>query len=92
MLTTYKQNSFPFFGGDKMGRADIMLMPFAARFPVLSHYRGFEIPEEEDYQDSQTRLKACKEQQSVINSCDIDKAIMVYQSFADASANVRSKI
>ena len=93
MLMTYKQNSSPFFGGDKMGMADIMLIPFAARFPVLSHYRGFEIPEEEGYKDLQAWLKACKEQQSVIKtSCDIDKAIMVYQSYADGSANVRSKI
>nr|XP_022338248.1 glutathione S-transferase U21-like [Crassostrea virginica] len=93
MLMTYKQNSSPFFGGDKMGMADIMLIPFAARFPVLSHYRGFEIPEEEGYKDFQEWLKACKEQQSVIKtSCDIDKAIMVYQSYADGSANVRSKI
>lgn len=92
-LLTYKPDSTPFFGGDKLGMADIMLVPFAMRFPVLSHYRGFAIPETGDYESFHRWVKACKEQTSVIKTtCDIDQAIMVYQSYADGTANVRSKI
>ena len=80
MLTTYKQNSFPFFGGDKMGRADIMLILFAARFPVLSHYRGFEIPEEEDYQDFQTRLSIGKHPLIIISKLPRSEGFPFLQS------------
>ena len=87
--STCKKYSSPFFGGDKMDMADIMLILFATRFQILSQYRSFKIPEEE------ALLKACKEQRSVIkSSCDIDKANLVYfyQSYAKGFENVRKKM
>lgn len=92
-LMEYKSESSTYFGGDKLGMADIMLLPFALRFPVLRHYRGFEIPMNDNYKNFHKWITACKEQPSVVKSSgDVDKAIMVYQSYAEGTTKVRSKI
>ena len=46
LFEDYDQTS-PFFGGDSLNMVDIMLAPFAYRYQVvLSHFRGFVIPED----------------------------------------------
>ncbi|XP_062583696.1 uncharacterized protein LOC134245435 [Saccostrea cucullata] len=92
-LMEFKSDSSTFFGGDRLGMADIMLVPFALRFPVLKHHRGFEVPQGGNFKSFHKWMSACKEQPSIVKSSrDIDKAIMVYQSYADGTAKVRSKI
>ncbi|CAC5386720.1 GST [Mytilus coruscus] len=92
-LMEFKSDSYPFFGGDKLAMPDIMLAPFAMRFPVLQHHRGFQIPDTEEYKAVHKWINACQNQPSVMQStCDTDKSIMIYASYADGTAAVRSKL
>nr|UEP55617.1 glutathione S-transferase tau [Mytilus galloprovincialis] len=92
-LMDFKSDSSTFFGGDKLSMPDIMLAPFAMRFPVLQHHRGFQIPDTEEYKAVHKWINACQNQPSVMKStCDTDKSIMIYASYADGTAAVRSKL
>lgn len=41
--------SGPFFQGKELGYVDIMFAPWASRMYILEHYRGFKIPQTEEY-------------------------------------------
>lgn len=93
LLMKFKNDSDTFFSGEYFGMADIMLAPFAMRFPVLEYHRGFTIPKTDEYKSVNRWLDACRVRPSVVKTLPEDrKNIMIYQSYADGSAAVRSKL
>ena len=46
-LTNYYHG--PFFSGEEISVSDVLMAPYFARLCVLKHYRGFEIPQDEEY-------------------------------------------
>lgn len=61
ILFIYKLDLILFFGGNKLGMVDIMLVFFVMWFFVLSYYRGFVILEMRDYESFYRWMKVCKE-------------------------------
>ncbi|KAK3095900.1 hypothetical protein FSP39_020537 [Pinctada imbricata] len=91
-LMTMKITDGPYLMGQEFGMADIMLVPFTVRFPVLEFYRGFKIPSEEEFSVLREWIKASHDRKHVKDTApDKRRIIEVYKSYADGTANVRSK-
>ena len=81
----------PFFQGEKLGFVDIMLAPYAVRFYILNHYRGFELPQSGAFERFHKWLEALKNAPAVKTTLQDDtKLLAVYQRYADGSA--KSKV
>ena len=79
----------PFFCGDHLSHVDVALLPWAQRFYILEHYRGFVIPPEMTKYHSW--LQACRDLPSVSGTTpDVDEYLAHIGRYADASA--RSKV
>ena len=77
----------PFFMGKEFGLVDIMLAPHVERFPVLEHYRGFTIPDTEDFKRFHLWWKTVQEVPS-FQRAKINPDIMIsgYKKYADNMA------
>ena len=84
--------SVPFFGGNSLNMADIMLAPFAYRYQiVLSHFRNFVMPHEgvlKHYHIWYQRL--CSHHSFTATLPDNDKLIQSYVRYAEDT--VQSKV
>uniref|UniRef100_A0A7S1SV85 Glutathione transferase n=1 Tax=Tetraselmis chuii TaxID=63592 RepID=A0A7S1SV85_9CHLO len=79
----------PFARGDRLSVVDVALLPWAQRFYILEHYRGFEIPPEMERYHAW--LAACRALPPVANSTpDHDEYLKHIGRYADSSA--RSKV
>ncbi|XP_071104596.1 uncharacterized protein [Haliotis cracherodii] len=77
----------PFFGGPSFGLVDIMLVPFGIRFEILNHYRGFTVPQTEEFARFNRWLAACEGQDSVKATLSTkEKYIAVYKRYENNSA------
>eukprot|EP01137_Pigoraptor_chileana_P013357 Opistho-2@66775 len=45
----YERTTGPFFLGSEASLADVLLFPWIFRLPVLTHYRGYEVPNTPEY-------------------------------------------
>ena len=92
-LMNMKFDGGPYLLGNTFGMPDILLVPFTMRFPVLEHYRGFTVPDSEDFNTFREWMTASHNNRHVVATTpSADKAIKVYESYADGTAKVRSKI
>ena len=74
----------PYFAGKSFGMIDIMLVPYTLRFFILKYYRGFEIPETEDYSKLRKWMEACHRHEWVsATQPDSDALIKEYKRYAD---------
>lgn len=81
----------PFFQGEKLGYVDIMLAPYGARFFILKHYRGFEVPKREEFERFHVWWQAVRNAPAVkVTLQDDSKLLDIYQRYADGSA--KSKV
>ncbi|XP_078346836.1 uncharacterized protein LOC144632109 [Oculina patagonica] len=81
----------PFFQGEKIGYVDIMLAPYGARFFILKHYRGFEVPNSEEFERFHVWWEAVRNVPAVkVTLQDDSKLLDIYQRYADGSA--KSKV
>mmetsp|Transcript_28799 Transcript_28799/g.81126 ORF Transcript_28799/g.81126 Transcript_28799/m.81126 type:complete len:287 (+) Transcript_28799:111-971(+) len=79
----------PFFFGDSLSSVDIALLPWAQRFYILEHHRGFVIPPE--MRKYHQWLAACRALSCVsVTTPDTDEYLQHIGRYADASA--RSKV
>lgn len=77
----------PFFQGEKLLYVDIMLAPYAARFNILKHYRGFELLQSNEFERFHKWWEAVKNDPAVKNTLqDDEKLIASYKRYADGSA------
>ena len=80
-----------FYCGDTIGAVDLALLPWAARFYVLEHYRGFHIPDEGPLQGYHEWLRAALALDYVEKTLpDRERYLEHIGRYADASA--RSKV
>ena len=80
-----------FHGGDAIGAVDLALLPWAARFYVLEHYRGFVIPDEGDLAGYHQWLRAALDVEYVRGTLPGRQRYLEHIGrYADASA--RSKV
>lgn len=79
----------PFFQGDKLGFVDIMLAPHSARFYILKHERGFELPQSSEFERFHRWWDAVKNAPAVKTTFqDEDKLLDSYQQkYSNASVN-----
>jgi glutathione S-transferase len=76
----------PWWLGDTFSLADIAFYPFFERFPVLAHYRGFEIPE--TCRGIAAWLDAMRERDSVrAQGKPAEFYVAAYSHYADGSAD-----
>ena len=76
-----------FFQGEKLGFVDILMAPFAARFYVLKRFRGFELPQTDEFERFQRWWEAVKSVPAVKATLqDEDKLLDMYWRYADGSA------
>ncbi|XP_065072403.1 uncharacterized protein LOC135696812 isoform X1 [Rhopilema esculentum] len=80
--------SGPFFFGGNFGMVDIMLAPHVERFGALKHFRGFEVPENDEYKHFHLWWKNVQEHPSFQPArVDNEFIIQVYKSYAENKAN-----
>lgn len=81
----------PFFSSESLGLVDIMLVPFAFRFKtVLSHYRGFTIPDGGRFTRYHSWYTAVSEVESVRKTLpDVQRLLESYGRYADGTATSR---
>ena len=80
----------PFFQGDKFGFVDIMLAPHTARFFILKHYRGFELPESGEFERFHKWWEATRNVPAVKDTLqDEAKLLGNYKKYAHATSNSR---
>lgn len=76
----------PYWMGDTPGLVDFTLYPFFERFPVISHYRGVQIPD--DCLRLKDWLKAMSGRASAQETANTEEFhINNYRKYADGSAN-----
>lgn len=81
----------PFFQGEKLGFVDIMLAPHVARFFILKHYRGFEVPKSGEFERFHLWWEVVRNAPAVKATLQDDgKLLDSYQRYADAS--VKSQV
>ncbi|EDO48375.1 predicted protein [Nematostella vectensis] len=73
----------PFFQGKHLGYVDIMWAPFAARMHILEHYRGFSVPQTDEFKRYHHWWDIIKRHSAVANTLqDEEKMLQVYQRYA----------
>lgn len=86
-----KERKGTFYCGDTLSAADVALLPWACRFYVLEHYRGFVIEDEGDLKGYHEWLRAALALPQVASTLpDKQKYLKHIGRYADASA--RSKV
>lgn len=87
-LTKAMHPEGPFFQGDKFGFVDIMLAPHAARFFILKHYRGFELPGCGEFERFHKWWESTKKVPAVKNTFqDEGRLLDNYKKYAEATSN-----
>ena len=85
-----------YFMGKHFGYADIMLVPFTLRLYILKHFRGFEIPDTEEYAKLKKWMDVCHSHKSVVPTLvDSDKLLTFHGMFVErntSEADVARKI
>ncbi|GAQ80202.1 hypothetical protein KFL_000480430 [Klebsormidium nitens] len=82
--------SGPFFMGEHFGIVDIAFLPFAVRFPALEHYRGFTVPDTDEFAVYHTWLKAASALPSVQSAMPSEKEVIdFYSKYAKRDATWR---
>ncbi|KAL8561938.1 hypothetical protein ACOMHN_001264 [Nucella lapillus] len=74
----------PYFFGGEISLVDIAVLPFALRFYILGHYRGFALPRDGSLRRIQAWLDACKARPAVQRTlAPSDDLLKKYQRYAD---------
>ena len=77
----------PYFLGKEFSLVDIALIPFAVRFEILAHFRGFCLPADGSMDRLSLWMDAWKSRPAVAATiAPWDKMIVVYQTYADNTA------
>ena len=77
----------PFFQGKELGYVDIMFAPWAYRMYILEHYRGFEIPQTDEYSRYHVWAEAVKNHPSIkAVQQNRDKVLAKAKPYAEGNA------
>lgn len=77
----------PFFQGTELGYVDIMFAPWACRMYILEHYRGFEIPQTDEFRRYHAWAEAVKNHPSVKAVVqDKDRVLANAKPYAEGNA------
>lgn len=80
----YSKHEGPYFAGSELSSADILVFPWIARFGCLAHYRGFNVPQTEEYAAYHRFVAAMNERPAVKASVSPDAFyIDGYASYAN---------
>lgn len=78
----------PFFRGKEFGLVDIMLVPYTLRLCVLKHYRGFELPENENFVRIRKWMDAAHDNKQVVQTRAKETDLIdYYKRYADNIIN-----
>ncbi|KAI9144300.1 glutathione S-transferase [Paraphysoderma sedebokerense] len=85
-FTTYLPPSSPYLLGTQFTLGDVLCAPFLARWPLLQHYRNFEIPKTQEFERYHVWSEALLKRESVKGTLpDWEDLVKSYKSYADGS-------
>lgn len=81
----------PFFLGKELGYVDIMFAPWSYRSYILKHYRGFEVPQTDEYERFHVWAAAVKNHPS-IKAVEQDEERVLENAKPYAEGNAKSEL
>ncbi|KAK3103712.1 hypothetical protein FSP39_021246 [Pinctada imbricata] len=88
VLITLMSTDGPYMLGARFGYADIMLVPYTLRLPVMKFYRNFSVPETKEFERIHVWMRACHAQSSVQQTIPNESQLITeYERYANNSTN-----